>query len=49
LNISWEQALTWRLRRHHLLERASPEDLVAVVDRLCGLHAQVMASVDLAL
>jgi uncharacterized protein YcaQ len=47
--ISWEQALAWRMRRHHLIERASPDDLVAVVDRLCGLHAQVMSSVDLAL
>jgi uncharacterized protein YcaQ len=37
------------MRRHHLIERASPDDLVAVVDRLCGLHAQVMSSVDLAL
>lgn len=48
-NISWEQALTWRMRRHYLIERASPADLAAVVDRLRGLHAQVMSSVDLAL
>lgn len=37
------------MRRHYLMERAAPDDLVAVVDRLCGLHAQVMSSVDLAL
>src|SRR5262245_58176313 len=37
------------MRRHYLIERASPDDLVAVVDRLRGLHAQVMSSVDLAL
>jgi uncharacterized protein YcaQ len=37
------------MRRHYLIERASPDDLVAVVDRLGGLHAQVMSSVDLAL
>lgn len=37
------------MRRHYLIERASPDDLVSVVDRLCGLHAQVMSSVDLAL
>jgi uncharacterized protein YcaQ len=49
LEISWEQALTWRMRRQHLIERASPKDLVAVVERLRGLHAQVMSSVDLAL
>ncbi len=49
VDISWDQALAWRMRRHYLIERASPDDLVAVVDRLCGLHAQLMSSVDLAL
>jgi uncharacterized protein YcaQ len=49
MNISWDQALAWRLRRHYLTERTSPKHLIAVVDRLCGLHAQVMSSVDLAL
>lgn len=49
MNISWEQALTWRMRQHYLIERATPKQLVAVVDRLSGLHAQVMSSVDLAL
>jgi len=49
MDISWEQVLVWRMRRHYLTERASPDDLVAVVDRLCGLHAQAMSSVDLAL
>ena len=48
VDISWEQALAWRMHRHHLIERDS-HDLVAVVDRLGGLHAQVMSSVDLAL
>jgi len=37
------------MRRHYLLARASPKQLVDVVDRLCGLHAQLMSSVDLAL
>ncbi len=37
------------MRRHFLSERATPKDIAAVVDRLCGLHAQVMSSVDLAL
>src|SRR5882757_9400277 len=49
LKILWEQALTWRMRQQCLIERASPADLVAVVDRLRGLHAQLMSSVDLAL
>jgi Winged helix DNA-binding domain len=48
VDISWEQALAWRMRRHHLIER-STDDLPAVVERLCGLHAQVMSSVELAL
>lgn len=48
-NIAWEQALTWRMRRHFLIERARRQDLVSVVDRLCGIHAQLMSSVDLAL
>jgi len=37
------------MRRQYLIERASPADLVDVVDRLCGLHAQLMSTVDLAL
>jgi uncharacterized protein YcaQ len=49
VDISWEQALAWRMRRHCLIERAAPDDSAAVVDRLGGLHAQVMSSVDLAL
>lgn len=47
--VSWEQALTWRMRRQFLLERAPAADLVGVVERLCGLHAQVLSSVELAL
>jgi hypothetical protein len=49
MDISWDQAIAWRMRRHYFIERASPKQLVAVVDRLRGLHAQVMSSVDLAL
>jgi hypothetical protein len=49
MKISWEQALAWRIRRQYLIECASPADLVRVVDRLRGLHAQLMLSVDLAL
>jgi Winged helix DNA-binding domain len=47
--VSWEQALAWRMKRHHLQDRAPAADLVAVVARMCGLHAQVMSSVELAL
>jgi hypothetical protein len=37
------------MRQQCLIERASPADLVAGVDPLRGLHAQLMSSVDLAL
>jgi uncharacterized protein YcaQ len=49
VELSWEQALAWRMRRHHLIERARPKDLVAVVERLRGLHAQVPSTAELVL
>lgn len=49
LDVSWEQVLAWRMRRQYLLDRASAADLVDVIDRMSGLHAQVMSSVELAL
>ena len=45
--MSWAQALAWRLGRHHLAERAAPSDLVDVVGEICGLHAQLMSSVEI--
>jgi hypothetical protein len=47
LELAWEQALAWRLERHHLVERAPRRSLVGVVARICGLHAQVMSSAEL--
>jgi Winged helix DNA-binding domain len=47
VELSWEQALAWRLGRHHLVERAPRRSLIKVVDRICGLHAQVMSSAEL--
>lgn len=44
---SWEQALAWRLGRHHLVERAPPSRLVGVAGDVCGLHAQLMSSAEL--
>jgi uncharacterized protein YcaQ len=35
------------MRRHGLVERAGPDDLVEVARRLCGLHAQVLSSAEL--
>ncbi|HEY1368964.1 MAG TPA: winged helix DNA-binding domain-containing protein [Gaiellaceae bacterium] len=45
--VTWEQALAWRLRRHHLVERAAPSELLRVVSAICGLHAQLMSSAGL--
>ena len=35
------------MRRHGLVERGAPDDLLDVARRLCGLHAQVMSSAEL--
>jgi hypothetical protein len=47
VKLTWEQALAWRMRRHHLVERVPRRSLVGVVERICGLHAQVMSSAEL--
>ena len=46
-SLTWRQALAWRMRRHHLVERAPRAALLDVVDDVCGLHAQVMSSAEL--
>jgi hypothetical protein len=48
-DLTWKQALAWRMARHRLVERAGPDELVAVAARICGLHAQVMSSAELTL
>jgi hypothetical protein len=45
--LTWDQALAWRMERHRLVERAPRRALIDVVDRVCGLHAQVMSSAEL--
>jgi uncharacterized protein YcaQ len=47
--VSWQQALAWRLERHHLVRRATESELVRVVADICGLHAQLMSSAELSL
>lgn len=49
IELTWPQALTWRMRRHHLIERAPQQELLEVVSRIGGLHAQVMSSAELTL
>jgi hypothetical protein len=46
--ITWEQALAWRMRRHFLDPVARPS-VPAVVDRLCGVQAQVASIAELAI
>jgi len=48
LNLTWPQVLAFWVQRHFLEERARRGDLLAVVSRTCGLHAQVMSSAELA-
>jgi hypothetical protein len=47
IELTWPQAAAWRMRRHHLVERAPSGSMLAVASRLCGLHAQVMSSAEL--
>lgn len=47
LKLTWARAAAWRIRRHHLDERAPAGAVLAVTSRLCGLHAQVMSSAEL--
>jgi Winged helix DNA-binding domain len=49
IELSWPQALAWRMRRHHLIERAAPAEMLDVTARIGGLHAQVMSSAELTL
>ncbi len=49
LELAWDQVVGWRLRRHHLDERAPSGDLLAVVAEIAGLHAQIMSSAELTL
>jgi hypothetical protein len=47
-SVTWPQALAWRLRRH-LLEPLGDVGAADVVERLCGVQAQVASSAELAI
>jgi hypothetical protein len=47
VEISWPQALAWRMRRQ-LLDPVGELSVAAVVRRLCGVQAQVASSAELA-
>lgn len=46
--LTWDQVARWRAHRHSLVERAPSGSMLDVVGRICGLHAQVMSSAELA-
>ena len=46
-NVTWEQALAWRMRRQ-LLDPVGDRPVAEVVRRLCGVQAQVASSAELA-
>ena len=48
-DLTWAQVHAWRLSRHHLTERAPHAQALAVVEEICGLHAQMMSAAELAL
>ncbi len=49
LTLTWKQAAAWRLRQQFLDRRAQAKNVITVVSRLCGLHAQVMSCAELTL
>ncbi|MEW5988051.1 MAG: winged helix DNA-binding domain-containing protein [Chloroflexota bacterium] len=48
-HLTWEQALAWRLGRHHLNKRAPREAAFEVVADIGGLQAQVLSYTELML
>jgi hypothetical protein len=48
-SLSWDDVVSRRLSRSHLVERAPAQGLVEVVRDVCGIHAQVMGSAELQL
>ena len=45
--LTWSRVAAWRVRRHHLDQRAPAGSMIAVAGQICGLHAQVMSSAEL--
>lgn len=49
IKLSWDQVLAFRLERHFLTQPAPREKLLSVASTVCGLHAQVPSSPEVAL
>ena len=47
--LTWESVLAWRVERQRIARRAPPARWLEVVQRICGLHAQVQSSAELTL
>lgn len=47
--LGWSNVLAWRVQRQRLAGRAQASEALDVVRDVCGLHAQVMSSAELAL
>jgi len=47
--IDWARVMAFRTRRHHLHRRAPKSAMLNVVAAICGIQAQVMSSVGLAM
>ena len=49
LSVTWNQVAAFRLRRHHLLERASKKSLLPVVRDMAGAQAQLVSAAQISL
>jgi hypothetical protein len=47
--LTWDQVTSWRLRRGSLNRRSASSKIPDVIEKTCGLHAQIMSTVPLAL
>ena len=47
--LTWREVRARRLRRHHLVGRAGPDQIVAAAQASCGIHAQLQGAAELAL
>ena len=43
-SVTWDQVAAFRLTRHHLVEKASPQKLLSVVDDMTGAQAQLLSA-----
>jgi len=48
-SVTWPQVVAYRLHKHHVIERTTPDHLVDVVREMVGIHAQVASSAELQL